>query len=343
MDHVCSCVHFTTFFCRLLQAWRQPMAMLLQIWGWYPGVLKGAWATVERRVSECSSGRMGVCRSSWEAARSWTLHFVVNWTSRAPSWSTTHRTRPKTNSRSSSSSRTRQRARPSTQVELTLCLLVTFSCSHWITPPQMINNICTKFHIFTPFEPLNKFEVFLSHMWAPWSFLSYYMSHKSVMFQIWYKKREILLTLINMESFYIIIHKWMQNWPLLQCFLSLSYRSISRTPAGDPSFTSTSWRDDQNQWETPRTVRKKVTGSWERLRWTHTNSHKLISCLKLLTMLLMSSNHLICVCVWSAATNIFIAGSEDHQSHISSELHFLLTQNHTLKEQLNQGARGNKL
>ncbi|KAI7795654.1 putative myomegalin [Triplophysa rosa] len=40
----------------------------------------------------------------------------------------------------------------------------------------------------------------------------------------------------------------------------------------------------------------------------------------------------------SAATNIFIAGSED-QAHISSELHFLLTQNHTLKEQLNQGAR----
>ncbi|XP_051734860.1 CDK5 regulatory subunit-associated protein 2 isoform X2 [Ctenopharyngodon idella] len=40
-----------------------------------------------------------------------------------------------------------------------------------------------------------------------------------------------------------------------------------------------------------------------------------------------------------SATNIFIAGSEDHQSHISSELHFLLTQNHTLKEQLNQGAR----
>ncbi|RXN34217.1 myomegalin-like isoform X1 [Labeo rohita] len=40
----------------------------------------------------------------------------------------------------------------------------------------------------------------------------------------------------------------------------------------------------------------------------------------------------------SAATNIFIAGSED-QTHISSELHFLLTQNHTLKEQLNQGAR----
>ncbi|XP_073680203.1 CDK5 regulatory subunit-associated protein 2 isoform X2 [Garra rufa] len=40
----------------------------------------------------------------------------------------------------------------------------------------------------------------------------------------------------------------------------------------------------------------------------------------------------------SAATNIFIAGSED-QTHISSELRFLLTQNHTLKEQLNQGAR----
>ncbi|KTG42315.1 hypothetical protein cypCar_00032851, partial [Cyprinus carpio] len=40
----------------------------------------------------------------------------------------------------------------------------------------------------------------------------------------------------------------------------------------------------------------------------------------------------------SAATNIFIAGSED-RAHISSELHFLLTQNHTLKEQLNQGAR----
>ncbi|XP_026091054.1 CDK5 regulatory subunit-associated protein 2-like isoform X3 [Carassius auratus] len=40
----------------------------------------------------------------------------------------------------------------------------------------------------------------------------------------------------------------------------------------------------------------------------------------------------------SAATNIFIAGSEDH-AHISSELHFLLAQNHTLKEQLNQGAR----
>ncbi|XP_051537417.1 myomegalin-like isoform X2 [Myxocyprinus asiaticus] len=39
-----------------------------------------------------------------------------------------------------------------------------------------------------------------------------------------------------------------------------------------------------------------------------------------------------------AATNIFIAGSED-QGHISSELHFLLAQNHTLKEQLNQGAR----
>ncbi|XDV38204.1 hypothetical protein PO909_007662 [Leuciscus waleckii] len=39
-----------------------------------------------------------------------------------------------------------------------------------------------------------------------------------------------------------------------------------------------------------------------------------------------------------SATNIFIAGSED-QAHISSELHFLLTQNHTLKEQLNQGAR----
>ncbi|XP_050948435.1 CDK5 regulatory subunit-associated protein 2 isoform X2 [Labeo rohita] len=39
-----------------------------------------------------------------------------------------------------------------------------------------------------------------------------------------------------------------------------------------------------------------------------------------------------------SATNIFIAGSED-QTHISSELHFLLTQNHTLKEQLNQGAR----
>ncbi|XP_056302871.1 CDK5 regulatory subunit-associated protein 2 isoform X2 [Danio aesculapii] len=38
------------------------------------------------------------------------------------------------------------------------------------------------------------------------------------------------------------------------------------------------------------------------------------------------------------ATNIFIAGSED-QSHISSELHFLQAQNHTLKEQLNQGAR----
>ncbi|XP_052443756.1 myomegalin isoform X5 [Carassius gibelio] len=39
-----------------------------------------------------------------------------------------------------------------------------------------------------------------------------------------------------------------------------------------------------------------------------------------------------------SATNIFITGSED-QTHISSELHFLLTQNHTLKEQLNQGAR----
>ncbi|KAK7131585.1 hypothetical protein R3I94_016644 [Phoxinus phoxinus] len=39
-----------------------------------------------------------------------------------------------------------------------------------------------------------------------------------------------------------------------------------------------------------------------------------------------------------SATNIFIAGSED-QAHISNELHFLLTQNHTLKEQLNQGAR----
>ncbi|XP_016404095.1 myomegalin-like isoform X3 [Sinocyclocheilus rhinocerous] len=39
-----------------------------------------------------------------------------------------------------------------------------------------------------------------------------------------------------------------------------------------------------------------------------------------------------------SATNIFIAGSED-QAHISSELHFLLAQNHTLKEQLNQGAR----
>ncbi|XP_051534202.1 CDK5 regulatory subunit-associated protein 2-like isoform X2 [Myxocyprinus asiaticus] len=38
------------------------------------------------------------------------------------------------------------------------------------------------------------------------------------------------------------------------------------------------------------------------------------------------------------ATNIFIAGSED-QAHFSSELHFLLAQNHTLKEQLNQGAR----
>ncbi|XP_073668675.1 CDK5 regulatory subunit-associated protein 2 isoform X5 [Paramisgurnus dabryanus] len=40
----------------------------------------------------------------------------------------------------------------------------------------------------------------------------------------------------------------------------------------------------------------------------------------------------------SAATNIFIAGSED-QGHINSELHFLLAQNQTLKEQLNQGAR----
>lgn len=40
----------------------------------------------------------------------------------------------------------------------------------------------------------------------------------------------------------------------------------------------------------------------------------------------------------NSATNIFIAGPED-QAHISSELHFLLTQNHTLKEQLNQGAR----
>uniref|UniRef100_A0A671QCJ6 CDK5 regulatory subunit-associated protein 2-like n=1 Tax=Sinocyclocheilus anshuiensis TaxID=1608454 RepID=A0A671QCJ6_9TELE len=40
----------------------------------------------------------------------------------------------------------------------------------------------------------------------------------------------------------------------------------------------------------------------------------------------------------SAATNIFIAGSEE-QAHISSELHFLLAQNHTLKEQLNQGVR----
>ncbi|XP_042603548.1 CDK5 regulatory subunit-associated protein 2-like isoform X1 [Cyprinus carpio] len=39
-----------------------------------------------------------------------------------------------------------------------------------------------------------------------------------------------------------------------------------------------------------------------------------------------------------SATNIFITGSED-QTHISSELHFLLAQNHTLKEQLNQGAR----
>ncbi|KAF4098928.1 hypothetical protein G5714_020958 [Onychostoma macrolepis] len=39
-----------------------------------------------------------------------------------------------------------------------------------------------------------------------------------------------------------------------------------------------------------------------------------------------------------SATNIFIAGSED-QAHINSELHFLLAQNHTLKEQLNQGAR----
>ncbi|XP_051959651.1 centrosome-associated protein CEP250-like [Xyrauchen texanus] len=38
------------------------------------------------------------------------------------------------------------------------------------------------------------------------------------------------------------------------------------------------------------------------------------------------------------ATNIIIAGSED-QAHFSSELHFLLAQNHALKEQLNQGAR----
>ncbi len=55
-------------------------------------------------------------------------------------------------------------------------------------------------------------------------------------------------------------------------------------------------------------------------------------------MLLRSSEE--CLSVWSTATNIFIAGPED-QAHISSELHFLLTQNHTLKEQLNQGARGN--
>ncbi|TRY95006.1 hypothetical protein DNTS_004666 [Danionella cerebrum] len=39
-----------------------------------------------------------------------------------------------------------------------------------------------------------------------------------------------------------------------------------------------------------------------------------------------------------AATNIFIAGSED-QPHVSRELHILLMQNRTLKEQLNQGAR----
>ncbi|TRY95003.1 hypothetical protein DNTS_004666 [Danionella cerebrum] len=50
------------------------------------------------------------------------------------------------------------------------------------------------------------------------------------------------------------------------------------------------------------------------------------------------SPHLGFVFFHSAATNIFIAGSED-QPHVSRELHILLMQNRTLKEQLNQGAR----
>ncbi|XP_030622929.1 CDK5 regulatory subunit-associated protein 2 [Chanos chanos] len=40
----------------------------------------------------------------------------------------------------------------------------------------------------------------------------------------------------------------------------------------------------------------------------------------------------------TAATNIFIAGAEE-QGQLTNEIRFLLAQNHTLKEQLNQGAR----
>lgn len=42
---------------------------------------------------------------------------------------------------------------------------------------------------------------------------------------------------------------------------------------------------------------------------------------------------------FTADTHIFIAGSED-PSKLNSDIHYLWAQNHTLKEQLNQAARG---
>lgn len=151
-----------TLSCHFLQGWRQPMVMHFQISGLYLGawLLKGTRTMVERGVSECYSGRMTVCRSSWEAARNWTLHFAVNWTSLDLSWSTTHRTRPKTSSRSS---RTRQQDKLSTRVK-----------------PESFNVIGS----------------------------TYWIGYTHIY------------------------------------FLILSLRSVSRTPAGDPSIASASWRDD---------------------------------------------------------------------------------------------------
>lgn len=42
---------------------------------------------------------------------------------------------------------------------------------------------------------------------------------------------------------------------------------------------------------------------------------------------------------FSADTQIFIAASEE-PSKLNSDIHYLWAQNHTLKEQLNQAARG---
>lgn len=49
----------------------------------------------------------------------------------------------------------------------------------------------------------------------------------------------------------------------------------------------------------------------------------------------------VCMCLYSAATNIFIHGSEE-QGQLANEVRFLWGQNQALKEQLNLGFRGKR-
>ena len=126
-------------------------------------------------------------------------------------------------------------------------------------------------------------------------------------------------------------------------------------------FTQISWQSTCRRsvlcvsaWKRPSAPMRDCVSSWRRncgrqgknqvFTITHTERHPIIYSIRKSIDCIKVKKRSFLICLYKdfylpIGTNIFVAGSEE-PTQLTSELHFLLAQNRTIKEQLNQGARG---